>query len=384
MVATGQKQDPRMKQLITHLESCQLVVTATGERRHIGAFIDPSDAEMIQLADGADSLLPPPQYSNSPLVLKTMRKTGLLTLGDPKIFKTKAIEVEQIGDIDAGVRLVSFLLAAFRASKLKWSSADFAAVSMVRFVPCFDATELETSHDLNSLSQCGDQGSDQAVIACDRLISFQEGCLSSEAPCGFTQLPIFHPTMNSAPSAALNILRVQSPLPIHVMLAHLTALAARASSALQRGRSISEVQAGLLFALQKVESHLKGHKQTRNEVVQGLSDIPFVLFDDGSLLRASAICVGMYPPKLRPFVCFLCCLSHPLASLYHNSSLRSNLVSLCITGYCFCLSLSTQHTHLRSLAHVLSLLSLSTQHLRSLQMHSHCYLSLPSTHICAL
>ena len=284
MVATGQKQDPRMKQLIAHLESCQLVVTATGERRQIGAFIDPSDAEMIQLADGADSLLPPPQYSNSPLVLKTMRKTGLLTLGDPKIFKTKAIEVEQIGDIDAGVRLVSFLLAAFRASKLKWSSADFAAVSMVRFVPCFDATELETLHDLNSLSQCVDQGSDQAVIACDRLISFQEGCLSSEAPCGFTQLPIFHPTTNSAPSAALNILRVQSPLPIHVMLAHLTALAARAPSALQRGRSISEVQAGLLFALQKVESYFKSHKQTHmaearnsdpsSNKTKGMSDRP--------------------------------------------------------------------------------------------------------------
>jgi len=217
-----------------------------------------------------------------------------------------ARKVQANGDTDAGLRLVSFLIGAHRAGKLKWSSQDFADVSCLQFVPCVDHMAALTLKEWNESSEEDDTIPEGHLETQCRLevkaglASFQEGCLARDAAVGFTQLPVFHEAVDSAASALLSQLRVPSPVPVDLMVSHLGALAARVGNAMQHGSTLHTVREGLLLSLDKLSAYLKAHKHSRNNVNFSLTSIPFIVFDDGSTGLASSLCVDI-DEDLGPF-----------------------------------------------------------------------------------
>ena len=134
-------QDPKSKKIVESLRSLPLIyVESEDQFRHIHEFMDPLD-KTVQGCRGDEieggMPLPPDPYMQT-LILKTMRKSGMLTLSEPRIFKQLARQAVEDGDLDASIRLLRFLVSASQGGKLSFTSQDYSYLRELDWIPYYD------------------------------------------------------------------------------------------------------------------------------------------------------------------------------------------------------------------------------------------------------
>jgi len=93
-----------------------IYVESEDKYRLISEFMDPIDHSIQEVGGEAfvgNMPLPPPPYMQS-IVLKAMRKSGMLTMSDPKIFVALARKASEEADVEASIRLLHYICAASR------------------------------------------------------------------------------------------------------------------------------------------------------------------------------------------------------------------------------------------------------------------------------